>query len=137
MVVKTELDAFSEYRIYPGHGLRFVKRDGSTVIVGTSKTLSMVNQRKKPAKLTWTQSWRRLNKKGLDMGVQKKRRVKAIRIVRAVVGMSLEELAKKKQAKKPTDKSVKTVKDRKAKRGGASGPRGGASIPKHQVAMKR
>ena len=47
-----------------------------------------------------------------------------------------EELAKKKQVKKPTDKSVKTVKDRKAKRGG-DGPRGGASIPKHQVAMKR
>lgn len=136
MVVKTDLDAFSEYRIYPGHGLRFVKRDGSTVIVGTSKTLSMIKQRKKPAKLTWTQSWRRLNKKGLDMGVQKKKRVKAIRIVRAVVGMSLEELAKKKQVKKPTDKSVKTVKDRKAKRGG-DGPRGGASIPKHQVAMKR
>ena len=25
MVVKTELCAFSEYRIYPGHGIRFIK----------------------------------------------------------------------------------------------------------------
>ena len=25
MVVKTELCAFSEYRIYPGHGIKFIK----------------------------------------------------------------------------------------------------------------
>ena len=28
MVVKTELCTFSEWRIYPGHGRRFVAKDG-------------------------------------------------------------------------------------------------------------
>jgi hypothetical protein len=27
-VCRTELCAFSEYRIYPGHGVRFIRRDG-------------------------------------------------------------------------------------------------------------
>jgi len=33
----------------------------------------MVNQKKKPAKLMWTQAWRRLNKKGKEEGLQRKR----------------------------------------------------------------
>ena len=37
MVVKTELCAFSEYRIYPGHGQKYVRRDGQLVTVSTSK----------------------------------------------------------------------------------------------------
>jgi len=28
MVIKTELCSFSEYRIYPGHGRRYVAKDG-------------------------------------------------------------------------------------------------------------
>lgn len=28
MVIKTEVCAFSDYRIYPGHGVRFIRRDG-------------------------------------------------------------------------------------------------------------
>ena len=34
------------------------------VIFGTSKSRCMFQLRKKPARLTWTQAWRRLNKKG-------------------------------------------------------------------------
>ena len=66
MVVKTELCAFSEFRIYPGHGIRFIRRDGQPVLLATSKAKSMIQQRKKPAKLMWTQAWRRLNKKGKE-----------------------------------------------------------------------
>jgi Ribosomal protein L24e len=33
------------------------------VVLITSKCKSLLMQRKKPAKLTWTQGWRRLNKK--------------------------------------------------------------------------
>jgi large subunit ribosomal protein L24e len=73
MVVKTELCAISEYRIYPGHGIRFIRRDGQPVILGSSKAKSMMQQRKKPAKLMWTQAWRRLNKKGKDEGIVKKK----------------------------------------------------------------
>ena len=119
---RTELCAFSEFRIYPGHGQRFVRKDGQVslsssasclrwcycmqfhsleplscpslrfslnltsslslfmsfpppqpVNLGTSKAKSMNNQRKKPALLVWTTAWRRLNKKGKDEGVSKKK----------------------------------------------------------------
>ena len=33
----------------------------------------MLNQRKKPAKLTWTLAWRRLNKKTKDDNASKKK----------------------------------------------------------------
>jgi len=33
MVVKTELCAFSEYRIYPGHGIRFIKVIAIIIII--------------------------------------------------------------------------------------------------------
>ena len=52
----------------------------------------MVQQRKKPAKLMWTQSWRRLNKKGKDEGIAKKRSRKAVRVTRAIVGASVEDV---------------------------------------------
>ena len=41
----------------------------------------------------WTQSWRRLNKKGKDDGVSKKRSKKVARVQRAIVGVSLEEVS--------------------------------------------
>eukprot|EP00981_Chlorochromonas_danica_P005211 scaffold1046_cov162-Ochromonas_danica.AAC.41 len=73
MVVKTELCAFSEYRIYPGHGQRFIRKDGQPVTLSTSKCKRLLLNRKKPAKLMWTQAWRRLNKKGKDEGIVRKK----------------------------------------------------------------
>ena len=70
---RTELCAFSEYRIYPGHGMRFIRRDGQPITISSSKCASMVHQKKKPAKLMWTQAWRRLNKKGKDENAARKR----------------------------------------------------------------
>merc|ERR1711976_969332 len=64
MVVKTVLCFFSEYRVYPGHGLTFIKINGTPVQLAGSKEKGLLNDRKKPAKLVWTQSWRRLHKKG-------------------------------------------------------------------------
>ncbi|CAM9840992.1 unnamed protein product, partial [Ectocarpus fasciculatus] len=114
---RTELCAFSEFRIYPGHGIKFVRRDGQLVTMGSSKAKSMVHQRKKPSKLMWTQSWRRLNKKGKDDGIAKKRTRKAAKVQRAIVGVSLEEIKKKRAVVRPkvvaTDAAVKEVKDKK------------------------
>lgn len=31
MVIKTEVCAFSDTRIYPGHGIRFIRRDGQVI----------------------------------------------------------------------------------------------------------
>jgi ribosomal protein L24E len=72
MVIKTQLCAFSENRIYPGHGSMCCRRDGQTFWLGTKKAKSMYNQRKKPQKLAWTQAWRRLHKKNIDNRQKKK-----------------------------------------------------------------
>ena len=84
--------AFSEYRIYPGHGSKFIRRDGQPVMLSTSKCKSLLMQRKKPAKLMWTQSWRRLNKKLKDENMSKKKSRRVVKIQRAIVGASLEDV---------------------------------------------
>eukprot|EP01031_Cornospumella_fuschlensis_P037534 gene37534-45585_t len=48
MVVKTELCAFSEYRIYPGHGIKYIRRDGQPVTLSGSKSKRLLLNRKKP-----------------------------------------------------------------------------------------
>ncbi len=55
----------------------------------------MTLQRKKPAKLAWTQAWRRLHKKtGVETSTKKRSR-KTTKVQRAVVGASLEEIKKR------------------------------------------
>ena len=140
MVVKTELCAFSEYRIYPGHGQKFIRRDGQPVWLSTSKCKRLLNNRKKPSKLIWTQAWRRLNKKGKEEGVVRKKARRIVKTTRAIVGASLEDISKKRaQATKaakstPTEAALKEVKDRtKAKTAAVkTSPHGHMNVPKHQ-----
>jgi large subunit ribosomal protein L24e len=114
-----ELCALSEYRIYPGNGKLMIRRDGRPIWLGTSKAYSLTIQRKKAAKLVWTQAWRRLHKKGLTETSTKKRNRRAGKVQRAVVGASLEDI-KKKAAQKTEIRSasqaaaLKELKDRKA-----------------------
>ena len=77
MVIKTEVCAFSEARVYPGHGIRYVRKDGQLVTFFSSKTKSLYLQRKKPAKLCWTVAWRRLNKKTRAIDVSRRKRNRA------------------------------------------------------------
>jgi large subunit ribosomal protein L24e len=114
-----ELCALSEYRIYPGHGKLFIRRDGKPIWLGSSKAHSLTIQRKKAAKLAWTQAWRRLHKKGLAETATKKRRARAGKVQRAVVGASLEDI--KKRASQKTEirtaakeAALKELKERKA-----------------------
>lgn len=108
MVIKTDVCAFSEYRIYPGHGARYVRRDGQLLIFINHKCIALQkNEKKKSAKLTWTQAWRRLNRKTTRL--EKAARRRGARRVgagsRAIAGTSAEDLRKRKAA--PT-KGVKT-----------------------------
>mmetsp|Transcript_15763 Transcript_15763/g.30045 ORF Transcript_15763/g.30045 Transcript_15763/m.30045 type:complete len:160 (+) Transcript_15763:23-502(+) len=146
MVINTELCALSEYRIYPGHGKLMIRRDGKPLWLGSSKAFSLTIQRKKAAKLVWTQAWRRLHKKGVTETATKKRNRRTGKVQRAVVGATLEDI-KKKAAQKSTLRkdsqaaAIKELKDRKeankAKTGGAGKKVGGAKpsnftkLPKH------
>mmetsp|Transcript_6304 Transcript_6304/g.4743 ORF Transcript_6304/g.4743 Transcript_6304/m.4743 type:complete len:158 (-) Transcript_6304:38-511(-) len=121
MVIKTEPCAFSEFRIYPGRGRKFVSKDGKTHFFISTKVHSLFLQRKKPVKLTWTQAWRRFNKKiKVDESI-KRRTKKTTKVQKAIVGMSLDEIKRKraedaKERDKKLEQAKKEVKDRQQKK---------------------
>lgn len=144
-----ELCALSEYRIYPGNGKLMIRRDGKPIWLGTSKAFSLTIQRKKAAKLVWTQAWRRLHKKGLSETTTKKRVRRANKVQRAVVGASLEDIRKKASEKNSVrsaarEVALKEMKERKAANKAKSGGKGKAApqssatfqkVPKHMGGM--
>merc|ERR1711992_74897 len=120
MVTKTEKCSYTEYKIAPGRGSRFISKDGRTHYFISTKARSLFHQKIKPVKLTWTLAWRAYNKKIKVDEMQKKRTRKTTRIQKAVVGMSIEEIRRKKaESREDRDKAnvaaEQTIKDRKAK----------------------
>merc|ERR1712007_326254 len=116
MVTKTEKCSYTEYKIVPGRGSRFISKDGRTHYFISTKARSLFHQKIKPVKLTW----RAYNKKIKVDEMQKKRTRKTTRIQKAVVGMSIEEIRRKKaESREDRDKAnasaEATIKDRKAK----------------------
>ena len=101
MVVKTETCSFSGLRIYPGHGIFFVRGDSKGFKFLSRKVKSYFTQRLNPRKLAWTQLYRRMHKKGtLEEQNRKKARKVNKSAPKAVVGASLE-LIKQKRNQKP------------------------------------
>ena len=115
MVVKTELCNYTEYRIYPGHGQRYIARDGKSSLFITSKVDSLFHQKIRPVRLRWTQAWRRMNKKGKQDEGAKTRKRKAQKFQKAIVGMSLEDIRKKKARVPEMRKEAKETAAREAK----------------------
>merc|ERR1712203_1189383 len=86
----------------------------------STKARSMYHQKIKPVKLTWTLAWRRFNKKIRVDELNKKRTRKTRHVQKAVVGMSLDEIKRKKnesraERDKAHDVAVKEIKERKMK----------------------
>merc|ERR1712156_148116 len=120
MVTKTEKCSYTEYKIVPGRGSRFIPKDGRTHYFISTKARSLFHQKIKPVKLTWTLAWRAYNKKIKVDDIQKKRSRKTTRIQKAVVGMSIEEIRRRKAESredrdKAADAAAKEIKERKAK----------------------
>ena len=120
MVTKTEKCSYTEYKIVPGRGTRFISKDGRVHYFISHKAKQMYHQKIKPVKLTWTQAWRAYNKKIKVDDISKKRSRKTTRIQKAVVGMSIEEIRRRKAESredrdKANDSAAKDIKDRKAK----------------------
>merc|ERR1712039_739116 len=86
---------------------------------------SLFHQKIKPVKLRWTQGWRRMNKKGKTDDQTKKRSRKVQKFQKAIVGMSLDDI-KKKKAQKPElrqqakDAAAREAKARMQKKGSAT-----------------
>ena len=110
--------AFSEARVYPGHGIKYVRKDGQLVTFFSSKTKSLYLQRKKPAKLTWTVAWRRLNKKTQAIDVSRRKRNRARKMARGIQGISVDEIQKRRRERPEVraanrDAALREVKERR------------------------
>jgi large subunit ribosomal protein L24e len=111
MVVKTDPCAYSEMKIYPGRGSRFASKDGKVHMFISTKVRSLYFQRIKPVKLTWTQASRKFNKKVRIEDIQKKRTRRKTRVQKSVVGMSLDDIKRKRQEDVTTrDKALEATK---------------------------
>lgn len=140
MVVKTDMCVFSEARIYPGHGMRFIRKDGQTLYFNGSKSKQLFNQGIKPAKLTWTMAWRRLHKKDKKDEGTKQRKRRVVRVQRPIAGISAEDIAKKrsepvKVRQAAREAAIKEAKERAAKEKAArqaAGKKGAAAAPQQK-----
>merc|ERR1712072_774725 len=126
MVVKTEICNYSGFRIYPGHGKKFVRSDQKLFTFITAKTEACFLMKRRNLTTKWTVQYRRINKKGSVEQAEKRRRVKKSMVkTREIVGLSAEMLEKKRSARpvvakdKQRDAALKELKSRKgaAKKG--------------------
>ena len=63
MVIKTTVCAFSDNKIYPGHGLRYCEVNGRTHMFISRKVHRFFKSARKPLKFRWSIKWRIAHKK--------------------------------------------------------------------------
>ncbi len=120
MVVRTEVCLFSEYKIYPGRGNKFVSKDGKTNTFINKKSRNLYLRKVKAQKIRWTTAWRRLNKKIKTEEFAKKKKRKAVKIQKGIVGLSLEEIKRKRNEKPEAraaqrEQAMREIKERRQK----------------------
>ena len=140
MVIKTQTCMFSHLKIYPGHGMTFVRGDSKPFVFLNAKCKHSFHHRWNPRKMAWTQLYRRMHKKGAGEGTEKRKvKRKAARVVRQIAGLSMDELKKRKSQDKQTrstlrQQSIRAAKDKKKttkKSHAQSGSRGGGAVRKN------
>jgi len=139
MVLKTTVCRFSGLRIYPGKGILFIRVDSQQYLFLNKKCKSLFNNRLRPAKLAWTVAYRKQHKKDQVTEVARKKRRNATKATaRAIVGVSLEVINKKRTEKPEVrqasrDAALREIKDRakkaKAEKSQASGGKAQAKGP--------
>merc|ERR1712194_93589 len=110
-----------------GRGQRFVAKDAKVHYFISKKARSLYHRKIKPVKLRWTQAWRRMNKKGKVDESGKKRTRKVQKFQKAIVGMSLDDIKKKKAQKPELRKAAQeaAAKEAKARQGTSKSKTGG------------
>ena len=123
--MKTEVCQFTGFKIYPGHGKRYVRADNKAFTLINGKAEANFLMRRNPREIRWTQIYRRLHRKGASEEVAKKKTRKVQKLQRAIVGASLE-VIKQKRSEKPEQRAasreaaLKEVKDRKKAKAAAT-----------------
>lgn len=141
MVVKTEVCNFSELKIYPGKGVRYISKDCKVPVFLNKKSCRLALRKCKPQKIRWCTAWRRINKKLQTGEIAKKKRKRARKIIREIVGMDIETLSKKKNETKEeraaqADKALRQIKERRAKAAKTTTQKGKGSAPAQKAAAK-
>ena len=139
MVVKTEVCSFSGLRIYPGHGILFIRSDSKSFKFLSRKCGNLFRQKLNPRKLSWTVLYRRMHKKGtLEEGSKKRARKTTRGQNKAIVGASLE-VIKAKRNQKPEvraaarEAALREVKERSKAKAAAKK----AAAPKYDKAQTK
>ncbi|GIX61720.1 ribosomal protein L24e, putative [Babesia caballi] len=141
--IKTELCSFTDYRVYPGRGQKFVARDGKVYFFINSKSASLHKQRVKPAKVKWTPSWRKANKKFQTEVSHRRRSKKAAKYQKAFLGLSLDELKAKRATATKSDSKLNPKQamlaeaKEKAKKLKGAGPKPAGVAPSKQAAIPK
>ena len=123
MVIKYQTCSFSENKIAPGHGIRFVEVNGKVHIFLNKKCNSLFQHHKKPLNIRWTLKWRTNHKKGkAEESKKKEKKANKEKYVKAIVGFSLDEIQKIKDSLKDDRindatrmKYAQEIKDKKKK----------------------
>lgn len=110
MVIKTDSCSYTEYKIYPGRGQKYVGKDAKVSFFISAKADSLFHQKIKAVKLTWSQAWRRMNKKGKIEGGKNKNKKRAQKFQKAIVGMSLEDMKRKRAQRSELRKEADAAK---------------------------
>ncbi len=99
MVIKYNTCSFSENKIAPGHGLKYCEVNGKTHMFISKKVHRLYLHGKKPLTIRWSIKWRTAHKKGkVEEAKKKVIRQKKERQVKAIVGLSIEEINKIKES---------------------------------------
>ncbi|KAF0981672.1 hypothetical protein FDP41_012329 [Naegleria fowleri] len=121
MVIKTDVCLFSGYKIYPGHGVRYVPCTNvqSTRPVFTfvsKKSLHLFLIRRNPREIRWTQLYRRQHKKGSVEQLKKNKKRRVARVERGIAGASIEFIkAQKNQTQQQREKIRASTKEAQKK----------------------
>jgi large subunit ribosomal protein L24e len=95
MVVKYQTCNFSEYKIAPGKGLRYCEINGKQHNFISKKCRMLFLHQKKPLTIRWSLKWRTAHKKGkVEDTKNRNNKQKKERTIKAVVGFSMEEIKK-------------------------------------------
>merc|ERR1712046_317172 len=120
MVVKTDLCNYSGFRIYPGHGKKFVRSDQKMLTFITAKSEACQFMKRRNLTTKWTVQYRRINKKGtLEESEKRRKAKKTVASSRSVSGMTDAMIERKRTARpvqksKQTEAALKELKSRKS-----------------------
>ena len=118
MVVTTQVCGFTEYKIYPGRGIKFITRDCKAYYFVNRKSFNFFKNETKAIKLNWTLAWRKHFNKGRAETRSKRKARKQARIQRDIEGLSLDKITEYKKPEiqsKLREDAIKEMKERKKK----------------------